>query len=191
MNARIRLLMGGIAALGVVTAHGLAYALAEPDPHARHGLLEHTGHKWWTAVMAVGIGLGVVALGGLIDRWRRSSVDAAFDRRLVAVWLAVFQTGAFFGLESLERLLSGGGALSVVTEVPVVIGAVLQLALVVFEVWLLVALAAGIRYLVSRLRLDEDRARPAAFPIPVGLPAPRPLVAAGGMSRRGPPFSVG
>ncbi len=190
MNARIRLMMGGIAALGVVTAHGLAYALAEPDPHARHGLLEHTGHKWWTGVMAIGIGLGVVALGGLVDRWRKSSADATFDRRVVALWLAIFQTGAFFGLESLERLLSGGNALSVVSEVPVIVGVTLQLALVVLEVWLLSALAAGIRYLVAHLRLAEARSRSITFPIPVGIPAPRPLVAAGGVSRRGPPSSV-
>lgn len=189
MTTRIRLMMGGIAALGVVTAHGLAYLFAEPDPHQRLGLLQHTGHRWWTAVMAVGIGLGVTCFGALIDRWRRSSDDASFDRRRVAVWLVLFQSGAFFGLESLERLLSGGNVWTVAVEIPVVLGLALQIVLVVLEVWLLSAVARGVRYLVARSCHASPHRRSTSFPVRLGLPVPRPLVAAGGLSLRGPPPS--
>lgn len=189
MTTRVRLLMGGIAALGVVIAHSLAYVMAEPDPHERLGLLEHTGHRWWTAVMAAGIGLGVICLGALIERWRRSSDDASFDRRLVALWLGTFQMGAFLGLESLERLVSGGHISSVLTEVPVVLGLALQIVLVVLEVWLLAALAAGVRALVAHFHRPEPRRRFIPLAVALSLPAPRPLVAAGGLSLRGPPNS--
>lgn len=189
MNRRIRLMMGGIAALGVVTAHGLAYFFAEPDPHQRLGLLQHTGHRWWTAVMAVGIGLGVTCFGALIDRWRRSDPGASFDRNRMARWLIAFQAGAFLGLESFERLLSGGDIWSVATETPVVIGLVLQIVLALLEVWLLSLVAAGVRYLVTRARHPEPCPRAVSFPFLQGLPVPRPLVAEGGLSLRGPPNS--
>ena len=58
-----RLPLAGAAVAGAVVGHGLAYALAVPEPGRRLALLAGSGHAYWSAAIAAAIVLGLVSLG--------------------------------------------------------------------------------------------------------------------------------
>ncbi len=178
--------IGGVAALGVVMAHSFAYLVVEPDPHQRLGLLEHTGHRWWTIAMAIAIGMGAVAIGSLIDHWRAEG-GGAFDRTRVAVLLCAFQTVGFVILEGLERWFSGGDVVGVLLEPPVLVGIGMQVVVALLETLLLAAVAAGVARLANRaFPLPERAAVRVPYPF-LDVAPPRPRIALGCLTTRGPP----
>jgi hypothetical protein len=96
----------GLAAGGVLVAHGLTYAIVQPDRAARDHLLAATGHAYLPAVnvlalLAVLITLGSLFLGRLTRPWSTPNARRLGGR------IAAFQVGAFLAMEVLERLSSG------------------------------------------------------------------------------------
>jgi hypothetical protein len=129
----------GVALAGVLLGHGVAYALAQPDAHARAGMLASTGHAYLHLLEAPAVALAAVALAaaflaGVLRRVPAGGPAAAF-RRLAAVQVAVFAA-----LELAER----AGA-------PAPLGAAAQLRLLAIGVAVQVAVAAAGAWLLSRL----------------------------------------
>jgi hypothetical protein len=184
-----RLLLGGIAAAGVVASHSLAYLLASPDPHVRAELLEATGHDNFGVVIALALGVLVAGLlrfasgraWTLTDR-RVSELYAATVPRLLAL-----QLGGFVTLEMIERVLMGLTPLHIVSEPAVLIGLLLQAGAALIGAGLLILFAKTLESVFSR----QERTASAGDRVPL-IPARRVLaarieVAVGSGTLRGPP----
>src|SRR5215208_684323 len=63
-----RLPLAGAAVTGAVVGHGLAYALAVPEPGRRLAVLAGSGHAYWSAAIAAAIVLGLASLGATLAR---------------------------------------------------------------------------------------------------------------------------
>ena len=82
-----RLPLAGAAVAGAVVGHGLAYALAVPEPGRRLAVLAGSGHAYWSAAIAAAIVLGLVSLGATLAldteiRFRSVAERAAFTSDL-------------------------------------------------------------------------------------------------------------
>jgi hypothetical protein len=191
--AYLRLLLGGLAASGVVAAHVIAYFLAEPDAHAREDLLAATGHHRWTLVVAIALGFTVA---GLVHyAWARalsphaSTLSSGSLFKLAAARLIPIQVLGCVGLEAVERWFAGEPVATVLTEPAVVIGVFLQLLVAVVGALILVLFAKAVDLILGRKVLPAFSARPTSpRPILHVLP-PRFQVAAGFGTVRGPPLS--
>jgi hypothetical protein len=190
--AHLRLLLGGLAASGVVAAHLIAYFLAEPDPHAREDLLAATGHHRWTLVVAITLGFTVA---GLVHyAWARALSPHAGKLpggalfRLAAGRLIPMQVLGCVGLEAVERWFAGQPVATVLTEPAVMIGVFLQLLVAVVGALILVLFARAIDLILGR-RVLLTFSAPRTIPRPIlhVLP-PRFQVAAGSGTLRGPPL---
>jgi hypothetical protein len=189
--AHLRLLLGGLAASGVVAAHVIAYFLAEPDPHAREDLLAATGHHRWTLVVAIALGFTVA---GLVHyAWARAlsphagTLPSGTLFGLAAGRLIPLQVLGCVGLEAVERWFAGEAVATVLTEPAVMIGVFLQLLVAVVGAVILVLFAKAIDLILGRKVLPAFPARPRSpRPILHVLP-PRFRVAAGFGTVRGPP----
>jgi hypothetical protein len=189
--AHLRLLLGGLAALGVVAAHVIAYLLAEPDPHARTEMLAATGHGNWTFVVALALGATVA---GLVRYAYGRAVTPALPAPttgslfvVAAIRLIPLQVLGCVGLEALERLASGGAAAAVVTEPAVLIGIGLQLVFALVGAVVLVVFARAVDLILRRPLLPDPSAPPICAPPISRLFPPRFQVAAGYGTLRGPP----
>ena len=69
-----RLPLAGAAVAGAVVGHGLAYALAVPEPGRRLALLAGSGHAYWSAAIAAAIVLGLASLGATLARSFRAGL---------------------------------------------------------------------------------------------------------------------
>jgi hypothetical protein len=187
-----RLPLAGAAVAGAVVGHGLAYALAVPEPGRRLAVLAGSGHAYWSAAIAAAIVLGLVSLVATLARsfhagLRPGGRTAAEPLGRLAGRLALLQVTIYLVQELIERAAAGvplGGHFNVrllVTGIAVqlLVASVLALGLA----WAgRVAEVAG-RALRRRLhRLDP---RPARLR-PVGWVRPAILLAAG-MGGRAPP----
>jgi hypothetical protein len=157
----------GVAGSGLVLGHWLAYALGEPQAHARDELLRATGHGYLpyatqVAVLAAALGLAALFLIRLAGRGGRGS----FPRD--AAVLASVQCGAFLAMEAGERLLAGA-SLHDLTHGPLLaIGLGMQLAVALT--------AAAIVRLTERAADAADALRrPTALTVPAlvhAVPSP-------------------
>ena len=100
----------GVAMVGVVVGHSLAYFTALPNASARADLLARTGHSYWHGAVLLALALSAVAFARHIrDHVRFSLTEGAAGQSylLVAAWLAVVQVSAYVIIELTERLASG------------------------------------------------------------------------------------
>lgn len=189
---RLRLLLGGTAALGVLLAHCAAFLIVEPDAHLRHELLTEKGHTYGTGV---GLALFVAGLASLV--W--NSIHASRIRsmsdvfRAVAPKLAFLQVVGFVLLEGAERLLSSGSpsALAELAAEPVfAIGIVAQVVVSIVGAVVMALLSRAVAAIRAAVRATTTR--PARILIPTSRSDAtwsRVHLAVGGLTLRGPPFS--
>lgn len=194
--AQLRLLLGGLAASGVVAAHVTAYYLTEPDPYARADLLAATGHGGWTLVVAIALGILVAGLVQYATRraWSLGAptgVPTLTGGSLFAVAatrLIPLQVLGCVGLEAIERWMAGEAVATVLTEPAVLIGICLQLLGALVGALILVLFTRAIDLIFGRsLPLPFTARQSCPRPISRVLPA-RFRVAAGFGTLRGPPL---
>jgi len=179
------LLSLGLAAAGVLAAHGLAYRVAEPHAGRREHLLEQTGHGYLDAGLLVSLVVSLVLVG--------------FAGRMLAggraerppLWLFALAPPVGFAVqEHAERFLaSDAAALHTVFEPTFLVGLLLQLP------FALVALLAARTLLAAadalalalgappRLRLAPD----ACLALPGTYRAPGAPTLVGARGQRAPP----
>jgi hypothetical protein len=171
--AYVRLWLGALAAAGVVVSHGIAYWIHAPGPRARAELLEATGHRYWTLVVAAALAMLVFGLSAFVARLlfgagefpRQGPMLAAIGPRLAAI-----QCLGFVALELGERLLAFGpearSMLSVVDEPVIAVGIAVQCLVALAGAFLLHWLGRGVVRLARllRLRLPWDRPLPSIRP---------------------------
>jgi hypothetical protein len=190
-----RLWLGGLAAAGVVLSHSLSFLFVEPDPHARQRLLDATGHRYFTWVTAVAIGILVAGLaGGTIKRLGGGVEEAVYRRTFVgsAAPLVLIQVVAFIALESVERLVVDGSPLGPLTDPVMAMGCVVQIVVAVVGALLLVALAHGVDCIAARfLASPPQPTGPARAWWATSVLPPTPAPATGGPTVRGPPADLG
>jgi hypothetical protein len=187
--AHVRLLLGGLAASGVLAAHALADLLAQPHHH--HSVAV-TSHGNWTLLAAGTLGVTVAGLVRLAvaNIWSpRGSVPPSSALFAVAVVrLVPLQVLGCIGLRAMERWAVGDHIGTVLTEPVALIGPLLQLLVALIGAFLLVLFVKAIHLIVGRRaapRLFARRAprRPLSHILP-----PRFQVASGYGTLRGPPL---
>ncbi len=188
-----RLPLAGAAVAGAVIGHGLAYALAVPEPGRRLAVLAGSGHAYWSAAIAAAIVLGLASLGATLARsfhagLRPGGRTAAEPMGRPAGRLALLQVTIYLVQELIERAAAGvplggpvnGRLLLTGVAVQLLVAVVLALGLA----WAgRVAEVAG-RALRRRRRRRLDP-RPARLR-PTGWVRPAILLAAG-LGGRAPP----
>jgi hypothetical protein len=188
-----RLPLAGAAGAGAVVGHGLAYALAVPEPGRRLALLAGSGHAYWSGAIAAAIVLGLVSLGATLARNFRAGLrtggrPAGEPLGRLAGRLALLQVTIYLVQELIERAAAGialagpvhGRLLLTGIGVQLLVAAVLAVGLA----WVgRVAEVAG--RALRRRRLLRPDVRPARLR-PTGWVRPAPLLAAG-LGGRAPP----
>jgi hypothetical protein len=188
-----RLPLAGAAVAGAVVGHGVAYALAVPEPGRRLAVLAGSGHAYWSAAIAAAIVLGLVSLVATLARsfhagLRPGGRTAAEPMGRPAGRLALLQVTIYLVQELIERTAAGvplggpvnGRLLLTGVAVQLLVAVVLALGLA----WAgRVAEVAG-RALRRRRRRRLDP-RPARLR-PTGWVRPAILLAAG-LGGRAPP----
>jgi hypothetical protein len=190
-----RLPLAGAAVTGAVVGHGLAYALAVPEPGRRLAVLAGSGHAYWSAAIAAAIVLGLASLGATLTRSFRAGLHTGsrpaaepLGRRVAR--LALLQVTIYLLQEVIERTAAGVPLVSPIDGRLLLTGVVVQLlvatVLALGLTWAgRVAEVAG-RALRRRLPHRPDP-RPAR-PRPTGWVRPAILLAAG-LGGRAPPAS--
>src|SRR5512133_533162 len=97
---------------GTAVGHGLAYALAVPEPGRRLAVLAGSGHAYWSAAIAAAIVLGLVSLGATLARsfhagLRPGGRTAAEPPGRLAGRLALLQVTIYLVQELIERAAAG------------------------------------------------------------------------------------
>lgn len=181
--------LAALVVFGSLGTHALAYAIGQPDAHARAALLARTGHAWLalapaiagTALVALVAGLALTAIG---------AASGEVSRRLHPVLVAIPIVG-FAGQETVERALTGTLSLSLYHAPFFLIGLGLQLGLglaclVVARFLLVGAAELGRRLLVRRRPpVRAPLARAPFHPAFVEILRPAPLAAC--VAGRAPP----
>ena len=128
-TARARLMLLVLA--GTTLGHIIAYVLAMPNGGQRAALLSSTGHGYLPAVSAVAL-IGALWVAA---SWTLRHVRAGMERRdqpLGATGLlsrlALYQIVLFFGVEALERFVSGTSVASLTDHRLALLGVLSQLA---------------------------------------------------------------
>jgi cytochrome bd-type quinol oxidase subunit 2 len=185
-----RAVLGGLAAAGIVIAHGVGYALAEPDPHVRLQHLAATGHAHWSFVVVGAIALLVgglaLYLSGLVTARREHEAPSFVE---LAWRLAALQTFGFLALEASERLASGG-LLRLFDDPAVVTGLLLQILFAALGAALLALLTTGVAAVLRRRRALGQRQTADSPRFVVTGRTPLCEVATGAGTVRGPPLPV-
>lgn len=180
------LIMGALAFAAVVASHNFAYRLAAPDPHYRAELLHSTGHRYFTYIAALALGLLVVALTAFLRTGTSVRTGGRARFAYAAPRLLALQIGGFLSLEFAERAIFGHGSGGFLTEEPVVIGLLLQLLVALIgaaSLCLIAYVVKRVRGALPRLARSFDRLLvPRLEPLPL-----RALVEAGAADPRGPP----
>lgn len=184
------LLSLGLAAIGGLAAHGLAYRMAEPDPERRHHLLESTGHSYFdlTLIGSLCLALIVVAFAGCVLIGIRRETRPP-------LWLFALAPPVGFALqEHAERMLHQDSfSAGTVLEPTFLAGLLLQLPFAVVALLvaraLLVAAGALARVLGAPLRL-RPTPDDAALAVPTGHWIPAAPVLVGARGQRAPPNSL-
>jgi hypothetical protein len=187
-----RLLLGGMAAAGVVASHSVAYLIASPDPHIRAELLEATGHDDFGVVIALALGVLVAGLLRFASgrAWAQTDSRASDLYALTVPRLLALQLGGFVTLEMIERVLMGVTPLHIVSEPAVVIGLLLQAGAALIGACLLILLAKTLESVFSRQGITASGGdRVPLIPARRVLPA-RIEVAVGSGTLRGPPVGI-
>jgi hypothetical protein len=189
-----RLPLAGVAVAGAVAGHGLAYALAVPEPGRRLALLAGSGHAYWSAAIAAAIVLGLVSLGATLARSFRAGLrtegrPAGEPPGRLAARLAVLQVTIYLVQELIERAAAGAPLGGPVDGRLLLTGIAVQL-LVATGLALGLAWAGRVAEVAGRALRRRSRARPDPHPVrlpPIGWVRPAILLAAGLGGRAPPP----
>jgi hypothetical protein len=184
------LAVAGMAGVGILLAHWLAYLVAVPNAALRGAVLAHTGHTYWGVAVKGASAFGFVAVMAMLGRLIGRSLpgtEPGLRFGELAVRLTVLQVVVFTGMEVVERAAAN---VPIGTDLGLtfVLGVGLQVLVALAGAYLVVWLGKIAIRLVSALRSSTVPtrrpplvlgARDAAFP-----PAVLTLGAAG---LRGPP----
>lgn len=190
-----RLPLAGAAVAGAVIGHGLAYALAVPEPGRRLAVLAGSGHAYWSAAIAAAIVLGLASLGATLARSFRAGLrpggrTAAEPLGRLAARLALLQTTIYLLQELIERAAAGVPLGGPVNGRLLLTGIAVQL-LVAGALALGLAWAGRVAEVAGRALRRRRLGRPDPRPVrlrPTGWVRPAILLAAG-MGGRAPPAS--
>lgn len=186
-----RFLIGGLASAGVVLAHAVAYRLVAPDPHVRYDLLESTGHRYWTVLATIALGLLTAGMANFLARRLSDPEGHPGLNQVAVVWrLALLQSVGFLGLEFVERLGMQQALAAVFAEPVMLIGLVIQIVAAFLGAALLWVLTRAIDNLIKRREADGSVAATVVFgPAELAI-EPRFTLATGGPTWRGPPVTA-
>lgn len=153
----VRILIGGFAAAGVIASHAAAYLLVFPDAHARSHALEASGHRYWTAVVAVAMAVLVMSLVRFVTArlWDPDGTPQRPTRTVLYAFLrlTLLQTLLFTAVESAERLFTSESLSHLMQEPAFLSGLLLQVVVAFLGAILLVLVARSVRWLAGhRLR---------------------------------------
>jgi hypothetical protein len=193
MRLRTRIWLGGLAAGGVVAAHLLAFLIVAPDRAQRAELLESSGHGAWPLVASIAMGALVAGLAGFaVGRARDPDGPPGSLYRGIVLRLSALQVAGFLLLEAVERLARNhaDGFLSLLGEPVVLIGVAMAAVTAALGAVLLVLVAGLIDRLLVLLRVLPRAPRVLVAAGLADLPAPRPRIALGSVSLRGPPLPI-
>jgi hypothetical protein len=188
-----RLPLAGAAVAGAVAGHGLAYALAVPQPGPRLALLTGSGHQYWSAAIAAAIVLGLGSLGATLARSFRAGLrpegrPAGEPLGRLAARLALLQVTIYLVQELIERLAAGVPLWGPVDGRLLLTGVTVQL-LVAAGLALALAWAGRVAEVAGRALRRRRAARPERGRRrlrPTGWVRPAILLAAG-LGGRAPP----
>jgi hypothetical protein len=176
---------------GSASAHGLSYRIVAPDPSARAGLLESTGHGYLDRLpLLLGV-LGALLLAGLALRMRSPGAGSG---RLQARLLFLLPVAAFALQEHLERLVHDGSLpLAAALEPTFLVGLLLQLPFSLAAYALATALLEVADRISSAFAKPRSaRLRAVRSPLrPLAAAPPRFAALALGYGTRGPPVISG
>jgi hypothetical protein len=188
-----RLPLAGAAVAGAVVGHGVAYALAVPQPARRLALLAGTGHQYWSAAIAAAIVLGLGSLVATLARSFRAGLTsggrlAAEPPGRLAGRLALLQVTIYLVQELIERAAAGVPLGGPVNGRLLLGGVAVQLA-VAAALALALAWAGRVAQVAGRALRHPRPQRPgssARRPRPTGWVRPSILLATG-LGGRAPP----
>jgi hypothetical protein len=181
--SRLRLLaVGGLAWVGMVAGHLLAYTLVYPQPHHRMQHLAATGHGTLPlyAICALSCAPAVLAVVGVLRLRRRP------DPLPTARWLATVQVLGFVLVETVER---GSSAASILREPAFLFGLILQVVIALLAAGLVRVVTKAVSKLVSRPRGNGKAPRQIPSPAARAVRAD-PLTFLVSSPRRAPPVAV-
>ncbi len=182
------LAVAGMAGVGVLLAHWLAYVVAVPNAAVRSAVLAHTGHAYWGVAVKGASAFAVVAVAAMLARivgWSLPGDGLRFGR--LAVRLCVLQVGVFAAMEVAERVAAH---VPVTTDLGATfaLGIGLQVLVALAGALLLVWLGGVAVRLVRAIRGSTlpVRRSPTLLGAPV-LAYPPAVLAFGAAGLRGPP----
>jgi hypothetical protein len=185
-----RLPLAGGAVAGAVVGHGLAYAVAVPEPGQRLAVLAGSGHAYWSAAIAAAIVLGLASLGATLARHFRAGLgNGSRPAGEPLGRLALLQVTIYLVQESIERAAAGVPLVGPVDGRLLLTGIAVQL-LVAGALALGLAWAGRVAEVVGRAlrRRRPHRPDPRQAQVrPAGWVRPAILLAAG-LGERGPPI---
>jgi hypothetical protein len=180
------LLSLGLAAAGVLAAHGIAYRIAEPHAERREHLLEESGHGYWDVPLLGSLCVALILVGFL-------GVVLAGSARGDAPPLALFALAPPLGFavqEHAERMIHHDALVTAALEPTFLVGLALQLpfALVALLAARVLLAAAGALAVHAgsppRLVLVSD----ASLAVPATDRVPRSPTLVGARGQRAPPL---
>jgi hypothetical protein len=129
---RARLWVAAVAGGGIVASHGIAYHIIAPGALQRTELMESTGHRYFSLLVAAVLVALVIGLGVFVAEALATRRENLASRRLFSFALArltCLQAAGFVVLEALERLLGGEHhfASTLLGEPATLLGVALQL----------------------------------------------------------------
>ena len=159
---RARLWVAAVAGAGVVASHGIAYRIIAPGALQRAQLMESTGHRYFSLLVAAVLVALVFGLGAFVADSLATRRDTLASRKLFSYALArltCLQAAGFVVLEALERLLGGEHhfASALLAEPATLLGIALQLLSALIAAAMLVLLRRVI-VIVSAVRRSRSRA---------------------------------
>ena len=186
------LLLGAVAATGLLAGHWLAYVVALPAPRVRGELLSATGHGYWSLAVKVAVALGLLGIAAVVaDHLRRGLADRPERGErfsFLLTRLGTIQILAFLVMETMERLVAGAPVAGMLHDHLLVLGLAFQVLTACVGALVLLLMHRVVSRLVAVLtRRAIPRAARARrrLMLPVAFRPARILAGAAGV--RGPP----
>ena len=183
--------LAGMAVVGVVVGHWVAYLLAVPDPHLRSEILAQSGHAYWLLAIKAATVLGFASVGTILIRHLAGRIrgellstdrPAAFAFRLASV-----QVTAFLGMEIAERLAVGDPVAGMFGHHIFMLGVALQFVVACIGALVLLWFGRVAERVCEALFSPAAQRAGSARRLPTGRFAPQPQVLCGGVGLSGPP----
>lgn len=159
-RSRGLLVVSGVA--GVVVAHSAADLIAMPDGVERARHLAATGHGYWPVALGLALVAGLVSMVASGAQGRSLALASGppplADAKFSAAGLVASQLVLFAGMETGERLGSGGAPASLLREPAFLIGLCIQVLVALLVVSILRAIERGVELLVRAMQRSSPEA---------------------------------